>query len=57
MVGEGESRVQRVSNYGASVLMAPSVPGDKAGFQPTHGEELERVTSYKVRTHEGFCPQ
>ena len=55
--GEREPGMERVSNQEAYVLMAPSVPGDMTGFQPTHGRKLAWATHYKARTHERSHPQ
>lgn len=49
--------MERVGNYGASVVMAALVPGDKADFLSTYGGELEWITYYKAKIHKGFLPQ
>lgn len=42
--GEWEPGIERLSNREVYVLMAPSVPGDMAGFQSTHGRKLQPIT-------------
>lgn len=55
--GEKKRADDGEGNYGIYVLMLPSVPAYKSGFQPTHGGELEWINHYKARIHEGFHPQ